>query len=211
MVVIGGTEDIAARVKQLEPDELVAALPSLDPAELRRLVALCESTRLPFKVLPRIAEVLEGNIRLNQLRDVRLEDLLGRDPVELSLPELAEDFRDRAVLITGAAGSIGSELSRQVARHGPRRLILLDQAESALYLLELELRRKFPEVELRPVVGDILDRELVESLFAGETPPDLPRRGLQARAAHGGQHPPGGAQQHPRHACPRGCRRPPRL
>ena len=169
VVVIGGTEDIAARVKQLEPDELVAALPSLDPAELRRLVALCESTRLPFKVLPRIAEVLEGNIRLNQLRDVRLEDLLGRDPVELSLPELAEDFRDRAVLITGAAGSIGSELSRQVARHGPRRLILLDQAESALYLLELELRRKFPEVELRPVVGDILDRELVESLFAGET------------------------------------------
>ena len=169
VVVIGGTADIAARVKQFEPDELVTALPSLDPSGLRRLVALCEPTGLPFKVLPGIADVLDGKVNLNQLREVRVEDLLGRDPVELSLPELAEDFRESTVLITGAAGSIGSELARQVARHGPRRLILLDQAESVLYFLELELRKKVPEVELHPVVGDILDRELVESIFVSET------------------------------------------
>jgi FlaA1/EpsC-like NDP-sugar epimerase len=99
---------------------------------------------------------------------VRVEDLLGRDPVELSLPELAEDFRDRVVLITGAAGSIGSELARQVARHGPRRLILLDQAESPLYFLELELRKRYPEVDVHPVVGNILDGELVELIFSTE-------------------------------------------
>jgi FlaA1/EpsC-like NDP-sugar epimerase len=166
--VVGATSDIVAIVGEYQPDELIAALPSMEPAALRRLVALCDPTGLPVKVLPGIAEVLEGDVRLNQLREVRVEDLLGRDPVELSLPELAEDFRDRVVLITGAAGSIGSELARQVARHGPRRLILLDQAESPLYFLELELRKRFPEVDFHPVVGNILDHALVESIFSTE-------------------------------------------
>ena len=166
--VIGGTAQLAPLIASCAPDELIIALPSLDPPGLRRIVSLCEPTRVPFKVLPGIAEVLQGKVGVNQLREVRIEDLLGRDPVELSLPELADDFRDRVVLITGAAGSIGSELARQVARHGPGRLILLDQAESPLFLLELELRKSFPEVELRPVVGDILDGELLESLFSHE-------------------------------------------
>lgn len=166
--VVGGTAHLPALVDSHVPDELIIALPSLDPAGLRRLVSLCEPTGVPFKVLPGIAEVLEGKVGVNQLREVRIEDLLGRDPVELSLPELADDFRDKVVLITGAAGSIGSELARQAARHGPARLILLDQAESPLFFLELELRKSFPEVELRPVVGDILDGELLESLFSNE-------------------------------------------
>ena len=166
--VIGGTAHLVPLIASYAPDELIIALPSLDPSGLRRIVSLCEPTRVPFKVLPGIAEVLEGKVGVNQLRDVRIEDLLGRDPVELSLPELADDFRDRVVLITGAAGSIGSELARQVARQGPGRLILLDQAESPLFFLELELRKRFPEVELRPVVGDILDVGLLESVFSRE-------------------------------------------
>ena len=167
--VVGGISDLTAIVTACKPQELIIALPSLDPAGLRSLVALCEPTGLPFKVLPGIAEVLEGKVWVTQLRDVRIEDLLGRDPVELSLPDLADDFCDRTVLITGAAGSIGSELARQVARHAPRLLILLDQAESPLFFLELELRRSFPEVELRPVVGDIMDAELLDSLFGNQT------------------------------------------
>ena len=150
--VVGGTAHLAPLIASYTPDELIIALPSLDSPGLRRIVSLCEATRVPFRVLPGIAEVLEGKVGVNQLREVRIEDLLGRDPVVLSLPELADDFRDRVVLITGAAGSIGSELARQIARHGPARLILLDQAESPLFFLELELRKKFPEVELRPVV-----------------------------------------------------------
>ena len=142
--VIGGTAHLVPLIASYAPDELIIALPSLDPSGLRRIVSLCEPTRVPFKVLPGIAEVLEGKVGVNQLRDVRIEDLLGRDPVEFSLPELADDFRDRVVLITGAAGSIGSELARQVARQGPGRLILLDQAESPLFFLELELRKRFP-------------------------------------------------------------------
>ena len=166
--VVGGTASLVPLIASYAPDELIVALPSLDPPGLRRIVSLCEPTMVPFKVLPGIAAVMEGKVGVNQLRKVRIEDLLGRDPVELSLPELADDFRDRVVLITGAAGSIGSELSRQVASHGPARLILLDQAESPLFFLELELRKRFPEVDLRPVVGDILDGELLDSLFSYE-------------------------------------------
>ena len=166
LVVLGGTDEVARIVERYQPDLLVTALPGADPAALRRIVALCEPTGLPLKVLPGIAEVFEGNVHANQLRDVRIEDLLGRDPVELSLPELAEGFRGRTVLITGAAGSIGSELARQVARHGPARLIILDQAESPLYFIDLELRRKFPEVDIRPIVGDVLDSTLIDSVFS---------------------------------------------
>ncbi|MSR36373.1 MAG: polysaccharide biosynthesis protein [Gemmatimonadetes bacterium] len=166
--VVGSVVDLRALAKDQNPDALILALPSTSPADMRRLVAQCEITGIQFQILPAITEVLNGRIGVSQLREVRIEDLLGRQPVELSLPELAEDFRGRTVLITGAAGSIGSELARQVARHGPGRLILLDHAESGLYFIELELRRKFPEVDLRPIVGDILDRDLIEALFSGE-------------------------------------------
>ncbi len=105
--VVGAIRDVAAIVREYKPDELITALPSLDPSGLRRVVALCEPTGLPIKVLPAIAEVFGGNVRLNQLREVQVEDLLGRDPVDLALPELAEDFRDHTVLITGPRGRSG--------------------------------------------------------------------------------------------------------
>ncbi|MBI4542180.1 MAG: polysaccharide biosynthesis protein, partial [Gemmatimonadetes bacterium] len=136
----------------------------------RRIVELCEATGLRFKVLPGIAEVLAGDIRINQLREMRIEDLLGREPVLLKLPELAADLSDRSVLITGAAGSIGAELARQVALHGPGTLVLFDQAETDLFYLELELREKHPELRLVPVVGDVVDADLVESVFAEYRP-----------------------------------------
>jgi FlaA1/EpsC-like NDP-sugar epimerase len=166
--VLGASPDLPAIVEECRPEALILALPSARPAEMRRLVGLCETTGVPFKILPAITKVIDGRIGVSQLRDLRIEDLLGREPVHLSLPELADDFRGKSVLITGAAGSIGSELARQVARHGPGRLILLDQAESGLYFVELELRKRFPEVDLRPVVGDILDEDLLESLFSSE-------------------------------------------
>jgi FlaA1/EpsC-like NDP-sugar epimerase len=166
--VVGASGDLNAIVGECRPEVLILAMPSAQPPEMRRLVGLCESCAIPFKILPAMRGMLDGRIGVSQLRDVRIEDLLGREPVELSLPELADDFRGKTVLITGAAGSIGSELARQVARHGPGRLILLDQAESGLYFVELELRKRFPEVDLRPIVGDILDEDLMESLFSSE-------------------------------------------
>jgi FlaA1/EpsC-like NDP-sugar epimerase len=168
--IVGSSEDLPAIAKSVSADELILAVPSAEPDELRRLVTICEGTDLPFKVLPGIKEVLDGEVGLSQLRELRIEDLLGRDPIELELPELARDLDGRCVLITGAAGSIGSELSRQVALHRPRRLVILDQAETDLFYLELDLSREHPELELVAVVGDIVDEAAVKQVFATHQP-----------------------------------------
>jgi FlaA1/EpsC-like NDP-sugar epimerase len=168
--IIGGSGDLPAIAKATSADELILAVPSAGPEELRRLVALCEKTDLPFKVLPGIKEVLKGESALSQLRELRIEDLLGRDPVELELPELARDLGGRCVLITGAAGSIGSELARQVALHRPRRLVILDQAESDLFYLDLDLRREHLGLELVPVIADIVDETTLRRVFDHHRP-----------------------------------------
>jgi FlaA1/EpsC-like NDP-sugar epimerase len=168
--IIGGTMDLKAIATGTGTEELILAVPSAVPEGLRRLVALCESTELPFKVLPGIREVLDGEVGLNQLRELRIEDLLGREPIELELPELARDLKDRCVLITGAAGSIGSELARQVALHRPGRLVVLDQAETDLFYLEMDLRRDHPRLDVVPVVGDVVDVPTIRKVFAEHRP-----------------------------------------
>jgi FlaA1/EpsC-like NDP-sugar epimerase len=163
--VIGATADVATIAASCHADELIIALPSAPPEALRRIVGLCEATGLPYKVLPGIAEVVAGNVTLQHLREVRIEDLLGREPIRLELPELAADLRTATVLITGAAGSIGSELARQVALHRPQRLLLLDQAETDLFYLDLELRHRHGGLEIVPIVGDITDLPGMERVF----------------------------------------------
>lgn len=163
--VYGPTDRLPEIASRVDADEIVLAIPSARPADLRRIVEHCERTDLPFRVLPGISEVLSGNVRLSQLREVRIEDLLGREPVVLELPQLAADIRGRVILITGAAGSIGSELSRQVALHGPATLVLLDQAESDLCFLEADLREAHPGLHVVSVVADITDGAFLNRLF----------------------------------------------
>jgi FlaA1/EpsC-like NDP-sugar epimerase len=164
--IIGASVDLPAIAEAVGADELILAVPSAGPEALRGLVAICEATSLPFKVLPGIREVLDGDVGLSQLRELRIEDLLGREPIELELPELARDLKGRCVLITGAAGSIGSELARQVALNGPDRLVILDQAETPLFFLEMELRREHPQLDVVPVIGDVADVMAVRGVFA---------------------------------------------
>ncbi|CAN5644910.1 nucleoside-diphosphate sugar epimerase/dehydratase [soil metagenome] len=168
--VIGATDDLARIAEHVRAEELIIAVPSASPEDLRRVVAICEATALPYKVLPGIAEVLAGDVSLNQLRDVQIEDLLGRDPIELELPELANDVYGQTVLITGAAGSSGSELARQVALHEPQRLLLLDQAETDLFYVELDLRARHPKLDIIPIVADITDAPGIERVFRTYTP-----------------------------------------
>ena len=163
--VVGSTEDLTRITEALAPDEIVIATPSATPEQLRAIVERCEETNVGFKILPGIKEVLAGDAHISQLRDVRVEDLLGRQPVQLELPELAEDLAGRTVLITGAAGSIGSELARQVALHRPACLILADQAETPLYFVDLEMRDRHPDLEIVPLIMDVSDREMVRSVF----------------------------------------------
>ena len=168
--VIGSVTDLRAITEAYRVGELILAVPYATPAQMRVIVERCESTELPFRVLPSIAEVLAGHVRLDQIREVRIEDLLGREPVQLELQELADDLRGACVLITGAAGSIGSELSRQIALHTPATLVLFDQAETELYYLELEIREKHPRLHIVPVIGDIVDRDAVEAVFESYGP-----------------------------------------
>lgn len=164
--VVGSVADLDRITAEFDIEELIIAVPSAELVDLRRIISACMATGLPYKVLPSISDVLmSSEVRLSQLREVRIEDLLGRDPVELSLPELLADLTGRTVLVTGAAGSIGSELSRQLAANGPRCLVLLEQNESELYFLDLELQKAFPEVETVPVVGDILDTKALDQVF----------------------------------------------
>jgi FlaA1/EpsC-like NDP-sugar epimerase len=163
--VVGSTHELPAVVASLEPDEIVIAIPSATPEQLRGVVERCELTQVSFKILPGIHDVLMGDASMDHLREIRLEDLLGRTPVQLQLPELALELAGCTVLITGAAGSIGAELSRQVALHSPRRLILADVAETPLYFTDLELRGRHPGVEIVPLILDVVDRQAVRRAF----------------------------------------------
>jgi FlaA1/EpsC-like NDP-sugar epimerase len=170
IAVMGATEELPSVVALVGADEVIIATPSARPEQLRQIVARCEEMDVPFKVLPGIREVLDGNVRVEHVRELRIDDLLGREPIRLELPELAEDLNGACVLITGGAGSIGSELARQIALHKPSRLVLFDQAESDLYFLELELRDRHPHLDLVSVVGDILDPEAVDTVFGDHRP-----------------------------------------
>jgi FlaA1/EpsC-like NDP-sugar epimerase len=168
--VKGGTENLRAIAARAGAEEIIVAVPSATTQQLRHLVERCMATDLPFKLLPGIREVFAGKVRLDQLREIRIEDLLGRDPIKLDLPELAHDLCGRVVLITGAAGSIGSELARQVALHAPAKLVLLDQAETSLFYTEMDLRNRHPELALVPVIADVVDAAAMERVFAAHAP-----------------------------------------
>ena len=168
--VVGDTSCVRSVIDEFEIDELVLSLPSASAADLRRIVESCEETNLPIKILPGIDDVLDGSVSPGQLRDIRIEDLLGREPVTLELPRLAEELVEVTVLVTGAAGSIGSELCSQIALNSPKRLVLMDQAESPLYFLDLELRDNYPDTEIVPVVGDVTNPDTLASVFSRYRP-----------------------------------------
>ena len=168
--VVGDTSCVRSVIDEFEIDELVLSLPSASAADLRRIVESCEETNLPIKILPGIDDVLDGSVSPGQLRDIRIEDLLGREPVTLELPRLAEELVEVTVLVTGAAGSIGSEVCRQIALNSPKRLVLIDQAESPLYFLDLELRDNYPDTEIVPVVGDVTNPDTLASVFSRYRP-----------------------------------------
>ncbi len=168
--VVGATKDIAEIAESCAADEIVISIPSAGAEDLRRILESCESVSLPIKILPGVDEVLGGQASLTQLREIQVEDLLGRDPVRLELPELAQAMSGTAVLVTGAAGSIGSELARQIAVNSPRCLVLYDQAETPLFYLELELKELAPDVEVVPVVASITDADAFERVIERYSP-----------------------------------------
>jgi FlaA1/EpsC-like NDP-sugar epimerase len=168
--VLGTVDDLPQLIEEHAAEKVLIAIPSLRGAEVARILDVCRACQVDFKIVPAINDLLNGNLTLNQVREVRIEDLLGREPVSLDVAHIRQKLAGRTVLITGAGGSIGSELARQIAAFNPRRLILFERSENDLHNIEVELREKFPALDLAPVIGDIMDEQQLEETFARYRP-----------------------------------------
>src|SRR5206468_9340742 len=145
-------------------DEVVIAMPSATGRQMREAHANCRAAGVSCRTIPGIADLLTGKYLTAQLRSLSLEDLLGREPIRLEEHRIRERIAENSILITGAAGSIGSELCRQTAGFCPKKLLILDQAESELFKIDQELRQKHPDLEIVPVVGDIRNFRSIEEV-----------------------------------------------
>lgn len=159
--VLGALDDAATVARETAAKMLVIAMPSLDAPTMQRVVAICESTGLPFRMVPRLINVLEGQSMPGDLKEVAIEDLLGRKSVTPDWKLIRGWLEGRTVLVTGAGGSIGSELCRQCARHGARRIALLEIDELSLVSIQSDLRRAFPDLELLTVLGNCGDPAVI--------------------------------------------------
>jgi len=168
--VLGRVDDLPALAAEHDVEEVLIAMPSASGPTLRRIVQRCGEAKVRHRVLPTLGELVEGRVMYTQMREVKVDDLLAREPVRLDLDGMRSLVRDRTVLVTGAAGSIGSELCRQLAGHRPGRLVLYDRHENGVFLLEAELRARFPEVAMDPILGDVLLQDQLEAVFAAHRP-----------------------------------------
>jgi FlaA1/EpsC-like NDP-sugar epimerase len=168
--VAGTVDDLPRLSQRFRAEFAIIALEPGESAQMRRVVDQCIAAGLEFKTLPSLHELLERTAGVDQLRNVRMEDLLGRPPVNLDLSPVRNDLHERVILLTGAAGSIGSELARQIAPLGPSRLVLLDQSESDLYFVHLELSEAFPTLDIVPVICDITNAGRLAQVYAQYRP-----------------------------------------
>ncbi|HEV7491926.1 MAG TPA: nucleoside-diphosphate sugar epimerase/dehydratase [Rhodanobacteraceae bacterium] len=168
--VLGTIDQLPALARETAAEMLVIAIPTANKAQMRRAVDLCESCNLPFRTVPRLEDVVAGRASFNELKEVAIEDLLGRDPVHLDWTAIRTQLAGKRVLVTGGGGSIGSELCRQIARLGAESLSVLDVSEYNLYAIEQELRAEHPDLLFNARLGDCGDAATCERLFASTRP-----------------------------------------
>jgi FlaA1/EpsC-like NDP-sugar epimerase len=166
-----GTVDQLSEVISSEPaDEALITVPSATGAQMRRFVEICNRARISFRTVPALKDIIAGQVAMNQLREVSLEDLLGREPIQIDLEGVRRQIADRCILVTGAAGSIGSELCRQILDYSPAQLICLDQSETGLYFLRLGLIGHRNGAQLAFRVADVCDAERLRGLLLEFSP-----------------------------------------
>lgn len=168
--VVGSCQEIPAVTARLDIDLILIAVTSANSKQMQRIIGLCEESTVPFRILPRVQDVMDGRISVKELREVKIDDLLGREPISLDWEAIGRGTHGKSVLVTGGGGSIGSELCRQIARLRPARLTVFERSEFNLYTLEQELRRDFPELEWTAVLGDVGDPVAVERVLQDHRP-----------------------------------------
>ncbi|GGD65695.1 polysaccharide biosynthesis protein [Paenibacillus nasutitermitis] len=168
--VFGGRDDIPRITETEDIDEIIIALPSVSKSQISHIINICKSTKARLKIVPDLHELIQGQGAVRRVRDVSVEDLLGRDPIRTDLAHIANYVEGKTVLVTGAGGSIGSELCRQIAPFAPDKLLLLGHGENSIYLIEMELLNTFPDLRIETVIADVQDRKRLEDVFAKYRP-----------------------------------------
>ena len=170
--IVGGRDDILLSAEKYKIDQILLAIPSASAEEKRDILNICKETGCEMKILPGIYQLVNGEVSISKMKSVAVEDLLGRDPIKVNMEEIFNALRNKTILVTGGGGSIGSELCRQIAAHGPKRLIIFDIYENNAYDIEQELRRKYPKLDLVVLIGSVRDSRRINSVFA-EYRPDV--------------------------------------
>lgn len=161
--VMGQVKDIPKIVEKKSIEHIVIAIPSLRNGALNKVIVECNKTNAKTQMIPKIEDIMTGKVSVSQLKNVEVEDLLGREPVELDIEAISESVTNTTILVTGAGGSIGSEICRQIMRFTPNKIILVGHGEFSIYTIEMELREKYGnmDIEIVPIIGDVQDRDRI--------------------------------------------------
>ena len=163
--IIGGRETIEMGVKKYEIDEIIIAIPSASKKNTREIIEICKETGCKLQIVPGMYQLINGDVSVSQLREVEIEDLLGRDPVKINVDEVAGYVSGKTVLVTGGGGSIGSELCRQIITHNPKKLVIVDIYENNAYDIQQELRLTNPDLDLEVLVASVRNTKRINQIF----------------------------------------------
>lgn len=163
--IVGTKEEIPAMAKKYNIEEIIIAIPTLDEKNRHELLEICQKTACKIKILPGIYQMVNQEIDVSMLRDVSIEDLLGREPVDLHMEKIGNYITGKVILVTGGGGSIGSEICRQVALHDPKQLIIVDIYENNAYDIQLELKKNYPKLNLETLIASVRDKKRIEDIF----------------------------------------------
>ena len=164
--VVGGRDDILKNVEKYNINEIYFAIPSASAAQRRDILNICRETDCEIKVLPGIQQIVNGDVSVNMMKNVAIEDLLGRDVVKVNNEEIFGFINNKVILVTGGGGSIGSELCRQIAKHSPKQLVIFDIYENNAYDIQQELKRNYPDLNLAVMIGSVRDSKRVDHVFS---------------------------------------------
>lgn len=168
--VVGGRDKILETVKKHSIEEIIIAIPSATNKQRREIIEICRQTNCKLRILPSLLQLANGEVSVSRLRNVQIEDLLGRDSVNVDLSDIMGYVHDNTILVTGGGGSIGSELCRQIAASSPKTLIIFDIYENNAYEIQMELKRKYPVLDLVVLIGSVRDSERLDSIFETYAP-----------------------------------------
>jgi FlaA1/EpsC-like NDP-sugar epimerase len=171
VTVFGKTKDIPSLVDILNVETIIIAIPSLNKKEIQKIYLECSKTKVKTQIMPLIEDLISGKVSVNQIREVQVEDLLGRKPLELDINSISKKITGKTILVTGAGGSIGSEICRQVSKFQPKKLLLLGHGENSIYQIDMELgNRHGKDFEIIPIIADVQDRDRIFEVMSVHAP-----------------------------------------